>query len=89
MQAAAAAGAVAAVAATTVTPVAPTYGQPTTVVAANAGTQVLPAAAAARPVAAPPPPTYDEPRRTGWLWAGIILALLVLGDRRLPAATRR
>ena len=22
---------------------------------------------------------YDEPRRTGWLWAGIVLALLVLG----------
>ena len=52
VQAAAAAGAVAAVASTTVTPVAPTYGgQPTTVVAANPGTQVLPAAAARPPVA--------------------------------------
>ena len=80
VQAAAAAGAVAAVASTTVTPVAPTYGgQPTTVVAANPGTQVLPAAAARPPVASPPPPTYEEPRRTGWLWAGIVLALLVLG----------
>ena len=59
---------------------APTYGgQPTTVVAANPGTQVLPAAAARPPVATPPPPTYEEPRRTGWLWAGIVLALLVLG----------
>ena len=27
----------------------------------------------------PPAPTYDEPRRTGLLWAGIVLALLVLG----------
>ncbi len=78
-QAAAAAGVVAAAAATTATPpVAPTYGQPTTVVAASPGTQVLPAAAARPPVAMPPPPTYEEPRRTGWLWAGIVLALLVL-----------
>ncbi len=79
VQAAAAAGAVAAAASTTVTPVAPTYGgQPTTVVAANPGTQVMPAAAARPPIATPPPPTYEEPRRTGWLWAGILLALLVL-----------
>jgi serine/threonine-protein kinase len=79
VQAAAAAGAVAAAAATTVSPPVPaTYGQPTTVVAASPGTQVLPAATARPPATMPPLPTYEEPRRTGWLWAGIVLALLVL-----------
>ncbi len=82
-QAAAAAGvggaAAAAAAATTVNPPVPSaYGQPTTVVAASPGTQVLPSQPP-RGTPPPPPPTYDEPRRTGLLWAGIILALLVLG----------
>ncbi len=86
VQAAAAAGAVAAAgagaaaAATTATPqVPPAYGQPTTVVAASPGTQVLPQQPPAGRTAVPPPPPYDEQRRTGWLWAGIVLALLVLG----------
>ena len=64
----------------TVTPPVPsTYGQPTTVVAASPGTQVLPAAVRAtrRRYADRRRPTRS-PRRTGWLWAGIVLALLVL-----------
>ena len=82
-QAAAAAGiggaAAVAAAATTVNPPVPsTYGQPTTVVAASPGTQVLPSQPP-RGTPPPPPPTYDEQRRNGLLWAGIILALLVLG----------
>jgi serine/threonine-protein kinase len=82
-QAAAAAGvggaAAVAAAATTVNPPVPsTYGQPTTVVAASPGTQVLPSQPP-RGTPPPPPPTYEEPRRNGLLWAGIILALLVLG----------
>jgi hypothetical protein len=48
------------------------------VVAAAPGTQVLPQQPRGA-AAVPPPPPYDEPRRTGWLWAGIVLAILVLG----------
>ena len=69
-----------AAAATTVNPpVPPTYGQPTTVVAAAPGTQVLPPQPPARDAAARPRRRTTSQRRTGWLWAGIILALLVLG----------
>jgi len=81
--AAAVAGAgAAAVAATAAQP--PVAGAaPTTVVAAAPGTQVMPQqspAWATAPGGAPPTGPYvEEHRRTGWLWAGIILALLVLG----------
>jgi beta-lactam-binding protein with PASTA domain/predicted Ser/Thr protein kinase len=60
-------------------PVPTTYGQPTTVVAASPGTQVLPSQPPRGATPPPPPPAYEEPRRTGLLWAAIILALLVLG----------
>ena len=55
------------------------------------GTQVLPQQRTPVPVAAaapPMPPPYDEPRRTGWLWVGILLALALLGRRRLPPLQR-
>jgi eukaryotic-like serine/threonine-protein kinase len=80
-QAAAATGAAAAAAATTVTPSVPATAAPATVVAANPGTQVLPQQRAPYPSTAgqpPLPPAYDERRRTEWLWAGIVLAVLLL-----------
>jgi serine/threonine-protein kinase len=80
-QAAAATGVAAAAAATMLSPSVPAAVAPTTIVAANPGTQVLPPQRAPVPTTGgqPPPPPYDEPRRTGWLWAGIVLAVLVLG----------
>ena len=89
-QAAAAAGIAASGLATTMTPSVPAGGgAPTTVVAPAPGTQVLPQQPAWAGGAVPPttPPTSPggpggpytaEPRRTGWLWAGIILAIAVL-----------
>jgi beta-lactam-binding protein with PASTA domain len=86
-QAAAVAGASAAAIATTVTPSVPAMVAPTTVVARSPGTQVLPQQPPSwgGPIPAttsPPPPGgpyADEQRRLGWLWAGIVLAVLVLG----------
>jgi serine/threonine-protein kinase len=58
-------------------------GAPTVVTPASPGTQVMPQQRTPVPPATaggpPLPPAYEEPRRTGWLWAGIILALAILG----------
>ncbi len=75
-------------AATTVTPTVASGVAPTTILAASPGTQVMPqqqpswaTQSPTSPGGLPPAAPYggEPPRRTGWLWAGIVLAILVLG----------